>query len=133
MWPTATPALQKSGIAPHVLLGGSFNVGGGVSFDPYVMYRIAKLKDFTGTLTDNRGEEHNGTLSVCEDSVTGPGGSAWMTAPCRATSPPAPWNSIFPGFRSVSRGVQLLIDEGVFDGPRLSSRGAFFLIHRPSP
>jgi hypothetical protein len=66
-----TGTFKKSGIAPHVLLGGSFNVGGGVSFDPYVMYRIAKLKDFTGTLTDNRGEEHNGTLSVCEDSVTG--------------------------------------------------------------
>jgi hypothetical protein len=54
-----TGSFTKTGIGEHVMLGGCFQIGNCVSFDPYLMYRIAKFSDLTGSM----GSE-SGTLST---------------------------------------------------------------------
>jgi len=50
---------KKTGIGEHVMLGCSFKLGQNVTFDPYVMYRLAKLKTLTGSI-----DGESGTLSA---------------------------------------------------------------------
>ena len=50
---------KKTGIGEHVMLGCSFSLSQNATFDPYVMYRLAKLKTLTGSIN---GE--SGTLST---------------------------------------------------------------------
>jgi tetratricopeptide (TPR) repeat protein len=69
-----TGSFKKNGIGEHVLLGGAFKMGNSVSFDPYVMYRLCKLKGFTGTISDKNGVARNGTLSV----ITEANGDKWI-------------------------------------------------------
>lgn len=62
---------KKSGIGEHVLVGGSFALGPSVSLEPYILYRLLKLKSYTGAITDKNGVTvDDGTLTL----YSGPNG-----------------------------------------------------------
>ncbi len=62
----------SSGMGGHIMLGAELGMGPSVALAPYVQYRMAKLKDFTGSLVNNlTGETTEGTLSLFSNPVTG--------------------------------------------------------------
>jgi len=52
----------------HGILGGAFTLGTNVTLMPYVQYRMAKAKNFKGSLVDNNGVSTSGNLALYTDA-----------------------------------------------------------------
>ncbi len=60
----------------HATLGGQFMLGKSVGLEPYLLYRAANIKNYTGTITNNTtGIATTGTLSLVTDNATG---NSWV-------------------------------------------------------
>jgi tetratricopeptide (TPR) repeat protein len=82
-------SFTKNGIGEHVMLGGSFRLGQHVGLEPYVMYRIAKLSGFTGSIADSKGTGTSGTLTT----YSGPNGVKGIAVDDGTVTLPTGWTS----------------------------------------
>jgi len=67
----STGDFTSKAIGFHGIFGGAFKMGSSVSLLPYVQYRMAKVKDLKGSMTDNLGNTTTGTLSLVTQTSTG--------------------------------------------------------------